>query len=82
MTNLPRAPGQPLETAANTGCSGEAPWPPRESPDGALFGCGDMHAAMGDGEISVSGAEAAGWATVTLEAVSYTHLRGTLTTGY
>lgn len=37
--------------------------------DGALFGCGDMHAAMGDGEISVSGAEVAGWATVTLEAV-------------
>ena len=37
--------------------------------DGALFGCGDMHAAMGDGEISVSGAEAAGWATVTLEAL-------------
>ena len=35
----------------------------------ALFGCGDMHAAMGDGEISVSGAEAAGWATVTLEAL-------------
>lgn len=34
--------------------------------DGALFGCGDMHAVMGDGEISVSGAEAAGWATVTL----------------
>ena len=28
-----------------------------------------MHAAMGDGEISVSGAEAAGWATVTLEAL-------------
>ena len=24
--------------------------------EGALFGCGDMHAAMGDGEISVSGA--------------------------
>ena len=37
--------------------------------EGALFGCGDMHAAMGDGEISVSGAEAAGWATVTLEAL-------------
>ena len=36
--------------------------------DGALFGCGDMHAVMGDGEISVSGAEAAGWATVTLTA--------------
>ena len=28
--------------------------------EGALFGCGDMHAAMGDGEISVSGAEVAG----------------------
>lgn len=37
--------------------------------DGALFGCGDMHAVMGDGEISVSGAEAAGWATVTLTAM-------------
>ena len=37
--------------------------------DGALFGCGDMHAAMGDGEISVSGAEVAGWATVTLTAL-------------
>ena len=37
--------------------------------DGALFGCGDMHAVMGDGEISVSGAEAAGWATVTLTAI-------------
>lgn len=37
--------------------------------DGALFGCGDMHAAMGDGEISVSGAEVAGFATVTLEAL-------------
>lgn len=39
------------------------------SVEGALFGCGDMHAAMGDGEISVSGAEAAGWATVTLTAL-------------
>ena len=37
--------------------------------DGALFGCGDMHAVMGDGEISVSGAEAAGYATVTLTAL-------------
>ena len=37
--------------------------------DGALFGCGDMHAVMGDGEISVSGAEAAGWAPVTLTAM-------------
>ena len=37
--------------------------------EGALFGCGDMHAAMGDGEVSVSGAEVAGWATVTLTAM-------------
>ena len=37
--------------------------------DGALFGCGDMHACMGDGEVSVSGAEVAGWATVTLTAL-------------
>ena len=37
--------------------------------DGALFGCGDMHAAMGDGEVSVSGAEVAGYATVTLTAM-------------
>lgn len=37
--------------------------------EGALFGCGDMHAAMGDGEISVSGAEVAGWATVKLTAL-------------
>ena len=36
--------------------------------DGALFGCGDMHAVMGDGEVSVSGAEVAGYATVTLTA--------------
>lgn len=28
--------------------------------DGALFGLGDMHAVMGDGEVSVSGAEADG----------------------
>lgn len=37
--------------------------------DGALFGCGDMHAVMGDGEVSVSGAEVAGFATVTLTAM-------------
>lgn len=37
--------------------------------EGALFGCGDMHAVMGDGEVSVSGAEVAGWATVTLTAL-------------
>ena len=37
--------------------------------DGALFGCGDMHAVMGDGEVSVSGAEVAGYVTVTLTAL-------------
>lgn len=35
--------------------------------EGALFSLGDFHAAMGDGEISVSGVEVAGAATVTLE---------------
>lgn len=45
---------------------------------GALFGCGDIHAAMGDGEISVSGAEVAGWATVTLTALPNLHLTNPL----
>ena len=49
MTNLPRAPGQPLETAANTGYSGEAPWPPRESPDGAGWGRGPLGRRRGNG---------------------------------
>ncbi|RIW31868.1 acetamidase [Bacillus salacetis] len=35
--------------------------------EGALFGLGDLHAAMGDGEISVSGIEIPGKVTVTLE---------------
>jgi len=35
--------------------------------EGALFGLGDFHAAMGDGEVSVSGVEVAGAATVRLE---------------
>ncbi|MBS4219300.1 acetamidase/formamidase family protein [Bacillus sp. FJAT-49711] len=35
--------------------------------EGALFGLGDMHAAMGDGEIGVSGIEVAGQADLTLE---------------
>ncbi|TGA98514.1 acetamidase [Sporolactobacillus shoreae] len=34
---------------------------------GALFGLGDMHASMGDGEIGVSGVEIAGSATVRFE---------------
>ncbi|MBU9721497.1 MULTISPECIES: acetamidase/formamidase family protein [Bacillaceae] len=37
--------------------------------DGALFGLGDFHAAMGDGEVSVSGIEVPGKATVTFEVI-------------
>lgn len=37
--------------------------------EGALFGLGDFHAAMGDGEVSVSGIEVEGKATVTFEVV-------------
>lgn len=36
------------------------------SVEGALFGCGDLHAVMGDGEIGVSGAEVAGYVTARL----------------
>ena len=35
--------------------------------DGALFGLGDVHAKMGDGEISVSGLEIGSMVTVTLD---------------
>ncbi len=37
--------------------------------EGALFGLGDFHAAMGDGEVSVSGVEVPGAATVTLDVI-------------
>ncbi|WP_411909150.1 acetamidase/formamidase family protein [Bacillus sp. RAR_GA_16] len=37
--------------------------------DGALFGLGDFHAAMGDGEVSVSGIEVPGKATVKLDVI-------------
>ncbi len=37
--------------------------------EGALFGLGDLHAAMGDGEIGVSGIEVAGKVTVTLDII-------------
>ncbi len=37
--------------------------------EGALFALGDLHAAMGDGEIGVSGIEIPGKVTVTLEVV-------------
>lgn len=42
--------------------------------EGALFGLGDFHAAMGDGEVSVSGVEVAGAAIVTLEVIKGQHL--------
>ena len=43
--------------------------------EGALFALGDFHAAMGDGEIGVSGIEVPGKATVTLDVVESTPLR-------
>ena len=49
MTNLPRAPGQPLETAANTGYSAAPAWGRRESPDGAGWGRGPLGSRRGRG---------------------------------
>ncbi|MFC5602824.1 acetamidase/formamidase family protein [Sporosarcina koreensis] len=43
--------------------------------EGALFALGDLHAAMGDGEVSVSGVEVAGEVTVTLEVIKDVSLR-------
>jgi amidase len=37
--------------------------------EGALFGLGDLHAAMGDGEIGVTGIEISAKVTVTLEVI-------------
>ncbi len=37
--------------------------------EGALFGLGDLHAAMGDGEIGVTGIEIPGRVTVTLDVI-------------
>ena len=37
--------------------------------EGALFGLGDMHAAMGDGEVGVSGIEVAGKADITMDVI-------------
>ena len=49
MTNLPHAPGQPLETAANTGYSADTAWWPRESPCGMGWGRGPLGSWRGDG---------------------------------
>ncbi|MET3574221.1 acetamidase/formamidase family protein [Bhargavaea ullalensis] len=43
--------------------------------EGALFGLGDFHAAMGDGEVGVSGIEVPGKATVTLQVLKEGALR-------
>jgi amidase len=43
--------------------------------EGALFALGDFHAAMGDGEIGVSGIEVPGKVTVTLDILKATSLR-------
>lgn len=42
--------------------------------EGALFALGDLHAAMGDGEISVTGIEIPGKVTVTLEVLKGVNL--------
>ncbi|WP_439651590.1 acetamidase/formamidase family protein [Planococcus shenhongbingii] len=41
--------------------------------EGALFALGDFHAAMGDGEVSVSGIEVPGRATVTFDVIKGKH---------
>jgi amidase len=37
--------------------------------DGALFGCGDLHSVMGDGEVLVAGAETPGLVTIKAKVV-------------
>ncbi|MCL2492181.1 MAG: acetamidase/formamidase family protein, partial [Coriobacteriia bacterium] len=37
--------------------------------DGALFGCGDMHSVMGDGEVLVCGGETPGKVTIIADVV-------------
>lgn len=46
--------------------------------EGALFGLGDLHAAMGDGEIGVSGIEIPGKVTVTLDVIKGHSLKNPL----
>lgn len=46
--------------------------------EGALFALGDLHAAMGDGEIGISGAEAAGQVHVKLEVIKNLKLENPL----
>jgi amidase len=62
--------GTPGPHGGNMDCTlitaGSTVYLPVEVP-GALFGLGDLHAVMGDGEIVVCGVEIAGWVTVRLE---------------
>jgi len=62
--------GTPGPHGGNMDCTliaeGSRVYLPVEVP-GALFGLGDLHAVMGDGEIVVCGVEIAGWVTVRLE---------------
>ncbi|WP_409288407.1 acetamidase/formamidase family protein [Peribacillus sp. SCS-37] len=44
--------------------------------EGALFGLGDMHAAMGDGEVGISGIETSGTAEVSLHIIKKQPLAG------
>ena len=53
MTNLPRAPGQPLETAANTGYSPRRACATEESSDGAGWGRGPLGSRRGNGPPSL-----------------------------
>ena len=52
MTDLPHTPGQPLETAANTGYSATAAWRLRESSGGAGWGRGPSGSGSGRGRPS------------------------------
>ena len=52
MTDLPHTPGQPLETAANTGYSGPPAWGPRESSGGMGWGRGPSGSRPGRGRPS------------------------------
>jgi len=62
--------GAPGPHGGNMDCTligeGSRVYLPVEVP-GALFGLGDLHAVMGDGEIVVCGIEMAGWVTVQFE---------------
>jgi amidase len=62
--------GAPGPHRGNMDCTligeGSKVYLPVEVP-GALFGLGDLHAVMGDGEIVVCGVEMAGWVTVQFE---------------